>query len=50
VALAGQLESGVLLTRDGDGHTAYGMGNKCVDGIIDNYLVHGWAPRDGTAC
>jgi pimeloyl-ACP methyl ester carboxylesterase len=50
VALAGQLESGVLLTRDGDGHTAYGMGNACVDRVIDRYLVGGRVPQDGTAC
>ena len=30
-ALAKQLESAVLLTRDGDGHTGYNMGNDCVD-------------------
>ncbi len=49
-ALADQLASGVLLTRDGDGHTAYGMGNDCIDDSIDAYLVDGTVPADGTAC
>ncbi|KJY25196.1 hypothetical protein VR46_41550, partial [Streptomyces sp. NRRL S-444] len=30
-ALAQQLDSGVLLTYDGDGHTAYGRGSACID-------------------
>ncbi|MDP3968984.1 MAG: alpha/beta hydrolase [Nocardioides sp.] len=46
-ALAEQLESGILLRRDGDGHTAYGAGNPCVDDTIEGYLVEGRVP-DGT--
>jgi pimeloyl-ACP methyl ester carboxylesterase len=49
-ALAEQLESAVLLTRDGDGHTAYGQGNDCIDSAIDAYLSRGTAPRDGSRC
>jgi pimeloyl-ACP methyl ester carboxylesterase len=49
-ALANQLESGVLLTRDGDGHTAYGRGNTCVDGAVDAYLLTGRPPKNGTTC
>jgi pimeloyl-ACP methyl ester carboxylesterase len=49
-ALAGQLESGVLLTREGDGHTAYRTGNPCVDAAVDTYLLSGEAPEDGTVC
>ena len=49
-ALAEQLDSGVLLTRDGDGHTAYGMGNACIDDAIEGYLVDGAVPADGTDC
>ena len=30
-ALADQLDSGVLVKRDGDGHTGYHAGNACVD-------------------
>ncbi|MDQ3479866.1 MAG: alpha/beta hydrolase [Actinomycetota bacterium] len=50
VNLAETLESGVLLTRDGDGHTAYGAGNDCIDDAIDTYLVEGTPPDDGTQC
>jgi hypothetical protein len=49
-ALAGQLQSGVLVSRDGDGHTGYHMGNDCVDEAIDGYLVDGTVPQDGLSC
>jgi len=49
-ALANQLKSGVLLTRDGDGHTAYGRGNTCVDSAVDNFLLTGHPPGNGTRC
>lgn len=49
-ALAGQLESGILVTRDGDGHTGYQMGDACVDRIVDEYLVDLTVPEDGEAC
>ena len=50
VALAKQLDSGVLLSRDGDGHTAYHRGNACIDKAIDGYLLEGEVPEDGTEC
>jgi pimeloyl-ACP methyl ester carboxylesterase len=50
VALAGQLESGVLVSRDGDGHTGYNSGNECVDQAIEGYLVDGTVPEDGLEC
>ena len=50
VKLADQLSSGVLLTREGDGHTAYNSGNPCIDDAIDTYLVDGTVPEDGTIC
>lgn len=49
-ALAEQLESGVFVSHDGDGHTVYGDGNRCVDRIVDDYLVNGESPRDGVEC
>ena len=49
-ALAGQLESGVLVRRDGDGHTAYNQGNACVDAAVEEYLVEGAVPADPTDC
>lgn len=50
VAMAEQLESGVLLSRDGDGHTGYNKGNACVDDAVHAYLVDGAVPADGTEC
>lgn len=49
-ALSAQLDSGVLVERDGDGHTAYNAGNECVDSIVEDYLLDGTVPDDGTAC
>ncbi|WP_245657617.1 alpha/beta hydrolase [Herbidospora mongoliensis] len=48
--LAAQLESGVLLSYDGDGHTAYGTGSPCVDKAVDAYLVDLAVPAEGTRC
>lgn len=50
VALAKQLDSGVLLSREGDGHTAYHRGNQCIDDALDAYLLDGQVPEDGTRC
>lgn len=48
--LADILESGVLLIRDGEGHTAFLQGNACIDKAIVGYLVDGTVPADGTEC
>lgn len=48
--LAKQLSQGVLLTRVGDGHTAYGMGSTCADDAIDRFLTTGVTPPVGTVC
>jgi pimeloyl-ACP methyl ester carboxylesterase len=50
VALAGELDSGVLLSRNGDGHTAYVSGNACIDTTVDGYLSNGVVPTDGKRC
>jgi len=50
VKLAHELDSGVLITRDGDGHTGYGQGNACVDSAVDAYLVDGTTPKAGLTC
>jgi pimeloyl-ACP methyl ester carboxylesterase len=50
VELAEQLESGVLLTYDGDGHTAYNRGSGCIDSTVEEYLISGTVPADGTRC
>lgn len=49
-SLAAQLSSGVLLTYDGDGHTAYGRGSDCVDTAINTYLLEGTPPKNGKKC
>ncbi|UXY21138.1 alpha/beta hydrolase [Streptomyces cynarae] len=49
-SLASQLSSGRLLTYDGDGHTAFGRGSRCVDSAIDAYLLRGTPPAKGKRC
>ena len=49
-ALARQLDTGVLVTRNGDGHTGFHQGNACVDDAVQGYLVRGTVPRDGLSC
>ncbi|SDQ59994.1 alpha/beta hydrolase fold [Thermostaphylospora chromogena] len=49
-ALAEELSSGVLLSFDGDGHTAYFTGSSCVDRAVDTYLIDVKPPADGTTC
>ena len=48
-ALASQLSKGVLLTLDGDGHTAYYQGSKCIDKVVDNFYLTGEA-KPGIIC
>lgn len=50
VAMADQLESGVLITRDGDGHTGYNQDNACVDDAVHAYLIEGTVPADDLKC
>ena len=49
-ALADQLESGILVRRDGDGHTGYRAGNQCVDDTVESYLVSGKVPKADVSC
>lgn len=49
-ALASYLESAVLLTYEGEGHTAYGRGVRCIDDAVNAYLVKGTVPAKGTRC
>jgi pimeloyl-ACP methyl ester carboxylesterase len=48
--LASELNSGVLLSLDGDGHTAYLQGNPCITSAVDRYLVTGTPPRKDSMC
>lgn len=49
-ALAKQLSSGVLLTYNGDGHTAYIRHDSCVDAAVKSYLIDLHTPNPGTTC
>lgn len=49
-ALARQLPRGVLVTRDGDGHTGYGQGSRCTDDTVERYLVSGIVPPKDVRC
>jgi pimeloyl-ACP methyl ester carboxylesterase len=49
-SLARQLESAVLVRRDGDGHTGYRAGNQCVDDAVEKYLVEGDVPDGDVDC
>ncbi|MGH3429677.1 MAG: alpha/beta hydrolase [Mycobacteriales bacterium] len=37
--MAQHLGSAVLLTYDGDGHTAYGRDSSCINAAVDAYLT-----------
>lgn len=50
VDMAEQLESGVLVTYEGEGHGSYGGKSACVDEIVIDYLVNGTVPADGVRC
>ena len=47
--MAATLASGVLLVRDGDGHTAYGE-SPCIDQEVNAYLLGVRVPADKTFC
>lgn len=50
VGLAEQLDSGVLISYRGDGHTAYYLGSRCVDQAVNEYLLAGTVPPEGLFC
>ncbi|MGQ0624207.1 MAG: alpha/beta hydrolase [Sporichthyaceae bacterium] len=49
-ALAEQLSAGVLVTFEGDGHTAYGRGSECIADAVDGFFLDGDVPADGLRC
>jgi hypothetical protein len=49
-SLRKQLGNAALLTWRGEGHTAYGRANSCLEDSVDNYLVGGKLPADNTVC
>ncbi len=50
VALARQLDSGVLVSRDGDGHTAYSSADPCIDDVVHTFFIDGIVPPNGREC
>ena len=50
VALSKQLESAHLVTRHGEGHTAYNRGIPCIDTTVDRYFVSGTIPKKDPDC
>jgi pimeloyl-ACP methyl ester carboxylesterase len=49
-SLRKQLGNAALLTWKGEGHTAYGRSNGCIEDAVDAYLVRGQVPADNTVC
>ncbi|RAX46482.1 alpha/beta hydrolase [Arthrobacter sp. AQ5-06] len=49
-SLRKQLGNASLLTWQGEGHTAYGRANSCLEDTVDKYLVDGTVPADNTVC
>ena len=47
--LAAALTTGVLLTWEGQGHTAY-LKSECIDTAVDAFLVSQKVPAVGTTC
>ncbi|WP_176955719.1 alpha/beta hydrolase [Sinosporangium album] len=45
-----ELPGASLVTRQGQGHVAYGTGSPCVDRAVDGYLIGGRLPVDPTVC
>jgi pimeloyl-ACP methyl ester carboxylesterase len=50
VRTAERLETGVLLTHEGEGHGVVGSGEPCIDDAVARYLVDLEPPEDGTTC
>ncbi|MFC0681977.1 alpha/beta hydrolase [Lysobacter korlensis] len=50
VEVAEQLESGVLISYDGDDHIAYDEGDPCVNTLVDDYLLTGAVPDEDFRC
>lgn len=49
-ALAAQLDSGVLVSYEGEGHTAYNKSNSCVNDAVERYLLDGTVPEADPMC
>ena len=49
-ALAKLLTGGVMVTYNGEGHTAYGRSNSCIDKTVDRYFVNNVVPTSDPQC
>lgn len=50
VATSKQLIDSSLITWHNDGHTGYGRGSRCVDALVDGFLVSGTVPPKSSDC
>jgi pimeloyl-ACP methyl ester carboxylesterase len=50
VRLADELETGFLLTVEGNTHTAFAGGNRCVDRLVEAYLIDAAVPAMELRC
>lgn len=50
VNLASELPTAVLVTYNGEGHTAYNKSNACVSSAVDDFFVKGIVPQSGLTC
>ncbi|MEV4072811.1 alpha/beta hydrolase [Nonomuraea fuscirosea] len=48
--LTAQLKTATLVTYEGEGHGAYLSGSKCIQGLVDSFLIDGKVPSKGTSC
>jgi pimeloyl-ACP methyl ester carboxylesterase len=48
--MSDQLDSGVLVTYNGNGHATYGGKSTCVDNAVVAYFAKGTVPPDGLFC
>lgn len=48
--MAQQLESAVLVTWKGSGHSAWSLGNQCLKDSVTRYINDGTVPKDGKIC
>ena len=49
-ALASQLGVGIYVNFNGDGHTAYRSGSKCIDALVDDFFINGVEPTANISC
>ncbi|GAA1224858.1 alpha/beta hydrolase [Rhodoglobus aureus] len=48
--VAGNLDSGHLITYNGEGHTAYNKSNECVNSAVEDFLLTGVVPAVDPNC